>query len=111
MSIGASAETLLADLDELTRILHDYLAPHPALGTDARHGRCRPCELIARQVVTSGWIDRHDEIARDEGRLEVASAVHDWAAKNEIAGPPLDWAWLGEIVRWARRETPDADPS
>lgn len=32
-------------------------------------------------------------------RDEVASAFVAWAAKNEIAEPPLDWAWFGEIAR------------
>lgn len=30
---------------------------------------------------------------------EVANAFMAWAAKNEIAEPPLDWAWFGEIAR------------
>lgn len=32
-------------------------------------------------------------------QAEVAAAFVAWAAKNEIAEPPLDWAWFGEIVR------------
>lgn len=32
-------------------------------------------------------------------RDQVVAAVSAWAAANEIAAPPLDWAWLGEILR------------
>ena len=38
-------------------------------------------------------------IAAARERDELLAAVGKWAAKNEIAAPPLDWAWLGEILR------------
>lgn len=39
------------------------------------------------------------EKARAEGAADAANAFMSWAAKNEIAEPPLDWAWFGEIAR------------
>ena len=36
----------------------------------------------------------------------VGAKFAEWAAKNEIAEPPLDWAWFGEIVRWTESEIP-----
>lgn len=35
----------------------------------------------------------------DRAQAEVANAFVGWAAYNEIAEPPLDWAWFGEIAR------------
>jgi hypothetical protein len=32
-------------------------------------------------------------------QADVANAFVAWAAANEIAAPPLDWAWFGEITR------------
>lgn len=32
-------------------------------------------------------------------QAEVANSFVRWADKNEIAEPPLDWAWFGEIAR------------
>lgn len=34
-----------------------------------------------------------------EAEQRVASAFVEWAMKNEVAEPPLDWAWFGEITR------------
>lgn len=34
-----------------------------------------------------------------EAEAEVSNAFMAWAAKNEIAAPPLDWNWFGEIAR------------
>lgn len=31
---------------------------------------------------------------------QVGTRFAEWSAKNEVAGPPLDWAGFGEIVRW-----------
>lgn len=35
----------------------------------------------------------------DRAQAQVANAFVAWAAANEIAEPPLDWAWFGEIAR------------
>lgn len=37
--------------------------------------------------------------ARAEGAAEAANAFVEWGRKNEIAEPPLDWKWFGEIAR------------
>lgn len=46
------------------------------------------------------WIADHDRAVAAEARAEVGDRFSEWAAKNEIANPPLDWAWFGEIVYW-----------
>lgn len=38
---------------------------------------------------------RDAEIARLRGIVE---GVEAWAMRNEVAEPPLDWAWLGRIL-------------
>lgn len=35
----------------------------------------------------------------NRAQAEVANAFVEWAGPNEIAEPPLDWAWFGEIAR------------
>lgn len=44
-------------------------------------------------------VKARETAARREAGTEVANAFIAWAAKNEIAKPPLDWAWFGEIAR------------
>lgn len=43
--------------------------------------------------------NRRQEPSPAATQAEVANAFVEWAAKNEIAEPPLDWAWFGEIAR------------
>ena len=76
------------------------------------------CIGVAGVRVHNERCPRHAENdARAEGRLEVGRAVREWAMKNEVAEPPLDWAWLGEIIRWSgagigadRADTRDIPP-
>jgi len=63
-------------------------------------------ESLARGLAQSAAGEVHDlgsfdddEAARQEGRIEVARAVLAWSMVAEIAEPPLDWAWFGEIMR------------
>lgn len=39
------------------------------------------------------------ERIKADAQAEVANAFMAWAAANEVAEPPLDWAWFGEILR------------
>lgn len=45
-------------------------------------------------------IDAHVQTEVQAARAEVGTKFAEWAFKNEIAEPPLDWAWYGEVVRW-----------
>ncbi|HKY59264.1 MAG TPA: hypothetical protein VJL80_14600 [Aeromicrobium sp.] len=53
-------------------------------------GGLSPLFATVEDIVAARVADAH---------AEVANAFVAWAAKNEIAEPPLDWSWFGEIAR------------
>jgi hypothetical protein len=60
------------------------------------------CRSGTQSVCTHSSCQRREE-ERVAGRFEVGRAVRDWAMRAEIQpdGEPIDWAWLGEIIRWS----------
>jgi hypothetical protein len=73
----------------------------------AGHLRCIAGDHTVRQGDLHYTVERivADRLAAERGLL---FQVEAWAAKNEIAEPPLDWVWLGEILRAARIARADA---
>ena len=66
---------------------------------DALRARLARAFEVAALRDPSAELAAFEAAVRREAEAEVANAFVAWAAKNEIAEPPLDWKWFGEIAR------------
>lgn len=52
-----------------------------------------------KAVALASLVEAEVAAAEVRGEARAANAFVEWAHKNEIDEPPLDWAWFGEIAR------------
>jgi hypothetical protein len=83
----------------LWRAVDKAIGPFLPCSPKDHHPSCCPAVIGVMKELTGYVSPTQAAKDRADAGAGVANAFVQWAVVNEIAEPPLDWNWFGEIAR------------